>query len=197
MSGRVEICGGMAAGKTTLAKLLEAIGTLPSYEKSSKVPFWKEFYVDPGRFAFETEVGFLLQHYHQIKLAMESDRWVVCDFSFIQDRAYAEVNLRGTQKEAFLSVYDEVHRELAKPDLIVYLTCSETEEFRRIKSRARPEESKIGMEYLAQVNAQISRFVPSAGDTSLLKIDSEALNFAEDPAHKEAVQQQIKKAIGV
>jgi deoxyadenosine/deoxycytidine kinase len=197
MARRIEICGGMASGKTTLAALLEDIASTVSYEKFSKVPFWKEFYADPGRFAFETEIGFLLQHYHQIKLAMDTAEWVVCDFSLIQDRAYAEVNLTGSQKQAFLAVYDEIHRELGQPDLIVHLACGEKEELRRVRARARRGESQMTLEYLSKVNAAISRLIPSLRVRHLLKIDSESVNFAEHAADKEAVVQTIKSTIGI
>ena len=65
---RIEICGGIASGKTSLAKLLEehTIGTV-IYEDFKVNPFWEAFYNNPGEYIFETELTFTLQHYHEIK----------------------------------------------------------------------------------------------------------------------------------
>ena len=32
-------------------------------------PFWEAFYTDPSAYTFETEITFLLQHYHFAKVA--------------------------------------------------------------------------------------------------------------------------------
>lgn len=65
---RIEICGGIASGKTTLAKLLEENGIGKAiYENFEKNPFWEAFYKNPSKYAFETEIAFTLQHYHEIK----------------------------------------------------------------------------------------------------------------------------------
>ena len=79
---RVEICGGIAAGKTTLARLLRSKILTPIYEDFKKNPFYDAFYEDPRRYAFETELTFLLQHYHQQKAMASKNRDFCADFSW-------------------------------------------------------------------------------------------------------------------
>ena len=69
---RIEICGGIASGKTTLANLLARSNIDPILEDFQTNLFWRAFYADPAGTAFETEITFLLQHYHQIKTARKS-----------------------------------------------------------------------------------------------------------------------------
>ena len=66
----VEVCGGIASGKTTFAALMTNIGLIPVLEDFKKSPFWEAFYRNPGEYIFETEISFILLHYHQIKKAL-------------------------------------------------------------------------------------------------------------------------------
>lgn len=197
MAKRIEMLGGLGSGKTTLAHLIEDFGSTVSYEQFSSVPFWKEFYVDPGRYAFETEIGFLLQHYHQIKRASDTAGWTICDFSLIQDRVYAEVNLTGSQKDAFLAVYDEIKRELGEPDLLIHLTCGEDQQLRRMQARGRAEETNVDRAYLSRLRETIPLFLPPAGGAPQLHIDTDVANYVESDDDKKTVRQQIKDTIGI
>ena len=91
--GRIEICGGIASGKTTLCHLLTKRGLYSKFEDFKKNPFWALFYQNPNLHAFETEVTFLLQHYSQIKTSIPALSMVAFDYSLLQDQAYARVNL--------------------------------------------------------------------------------------------------------
>ena len=58
----VEVCGGIASGKTTFASLMTRIGIdlIPIFEDFKKSPFWEAFYRNPGKYIFETEISFIL-----------------------------------------------------------------------------------------------------------------------------------------
>ena len=68
---RIEICGGLASGKTTLAELMSQVSPKPVLENFKKVPSWQAFYTNPGKYIFETEITFTLLHYHQVKIKIE------------------------------------------------------------------------------------------------------------------------------
>ena len=192
MSKRVEICGGIASGKTTLATVLISSDFETVFEDFRSNPFWKLFYADPARYAFETEVTFLLQHYNHIKIATDHGGLFACDFSFLLDLGYADVNLSGGQYETFLAVYQEVQRSLPKPALVVRLRCGADEELARIRGRKRPEEHAIDTEYLAAINAAVERRVAELEDEiPILEIDSERNDFASDPTTQARVTREI------
>ena len=138
MLKRVEICGGIASGKTTLANIFLKRGYIGVLEDFKKNPFWSSFYQNPKEHAFETEITFLLQHYYDIKtVGKDGSQIVICDFSLVLDRAYADVNLQGARLRAFDAVYEVVSNELPGPALIANLECSGREELCRIRRRAR------------------------------------------------------------
>jgi deoxyguanosine kinase len=139
------------------------------------------FYRNRNFYAFETEVTFLLQHYSEIKAATLDFAEIVCDFSFLQDRAYAETNLRESQLEAFRAIYLQVLTEIPQPALIVHLKCSAEEELRRIRRRARPEEVNIHGDYLESLNQAVAAgLVQFRERVPILSIDSVIDNFADD-----------------
>ena len=177
---RIEVAGGIASGKTTLAKRFEESGYHCVFECFRENPFWRAFYEDIPRFAFETEVTFLLQHYHGFNAIRECSAAVVADYSVVLDRAYVDVTLDGTAKRAFLAVFDEVIRRLGPPDVLVHLRCDAEIELERILRRSRDEESAITLEYLDRLNESIRAHAMQLGAKQLVAIDSGCMNFADD-----------------
>lgn len=189
---RVEVCGGIASGKTTLAKLLEQSGGLGSYEDFRKNPFWEMFYEDPAAYSFETEVTFLLQHYNQAKQSCLDDGLLVMDTSLVLDLAYADVNLGGPYRAAFDGVFNVASAEVGPPALLVHLLCPSETELSRIRARDRSEERSIDTVYLTAVNNAVADRVREYSlKADVLVLDSDALDFANDEETRQSVAKQI------
>jgi deoxyadenosine/deoxycytidine kinase len=194
---RIEICGGIASGKTTLAQLLSGLDIIPVFEDFQTNPFWKAFYADPIGTAFETEISFLLQHYHDIKSAIWRGKPFVCDFSLALDLAYAHVTLSGGKRAAFESVFREIREELPPPSLVVHLVCSPNVELDRIRKRARDIERSITLEYLEAINqALVNVLKEDIGISEVLTFDSAAINFADDEEGKRWVIKAVGEKLG-
>lgn len=195
-NSRIEICGGIASGKTTLANLLAKLNINPILENFQTNPFWHAFYADPKDTAFETEITFLLQHYHQIKIARKSGNTIASDFSMYLDLAYAHVTLPQDKREIFLSVYREVEKELGAPALLIHLKCDPKIELKRIRERGREVENSITIEYLQQINTQLEKIlVEKAHPEKLFVINSGLLDFAHEEDVKQSVLDQIDAAL--
>jgi len=152
---RIEIAGCIASGKTTLVNAL-AKRFQPVYENHRINPFWEAFYTDPSAYTFETEITFLLQHYHFAKrMEFSTEVPMVLDHSFELDMAYAEVSLVGVRKDIFKSIYQEVRKELGDARVIVFLTCGVEEVAKRIRARARPLETELPLEFLSELQARL------------------------------------------
>lgn len=177
---RIEICGGIASGKTTLSNVLRNRGFEPVLEEYLRNPFLSAFYSNPQQYAFETELTFLLQHYSQVK-NLQAGATYCCDFSFVQDDAYAAVNLVGRQQSTFGGVLEQVRTELAQPILLVYLKCSPECEYDRIIRRGREQENRVKLEYLSALNFAIEEKMRRMQDLNTITIDSESLDFASVP----------------
>lgn len=193
---RIEICGGIASGKTTFLGLLSKVGCQTVYESFATNPFWEAFYTDPSKYAFETEISFTLQHYHQIKKQSQISGLLACDYSFILDKAYAELGLQGSQLSAFNTVYAEIQKELPHPTLLIHLQCDAEIEFARIRARGRDIEKNITVDFLSALNEAVSVQVEKAkGNTPILTIDSAKNNFVEDEDVKRKLLQMVVEAL--
>jgi deoxyguanosine kinase len=193
---RIEICGGVASGKTTLCNVLMETGLTSVFENFSSNPFWSLFYQDPHTYAFETEVTFLLQHYSLIKTVSLSTSPFACDFSLLQDQAYADMNLSGGHLAAFQAVYAQAVEEIRSAALIVHLQCRAEEELWRIRRRARTEEQTVQLSYLDDLNKAISRVVEDARrHIPVIQIDSSTIDFANNPDEKKIISARILDAV--
>ena len=189
---RVDVCGGVASGKTTLAQLFRGDGQSVVLEDYTANPYWERFYEEPAKFAFETEISFLVQHYSLIKEADLSVGLHVFDFSPVQDLAYADLNLAPAQRIAFESVYRHIVSEIGEPNLLVHLVCGCEEELRRIKMRGRPVEEDISLAYLSSLNQAIEERVDRVTPgVRVITINSET----EDFAHKRQTRRDITEMI--
>ena len=176
MKIRLEICGNIASGKTTLCQNLQK--KLPTiFEEFKCNPFYEAFYHNPAAHAFETEVTFLLQHYHSIKTHPTNDL-LACDFSLLQDLAYADVNLTGNRYHIFLELFREIQQEIGHPQSIIYLTCPEDILLERIIARNREAETSITIDYLKSLAGALAARVRSASSqVNVISIKSDLVDF--------------------
>jgi deoxyadenosine/deoxycytidine kinase len=88
---RIELSGGIGAGKTTLAgRLATAFNLKVAYEDYNAVPFWREFCDDYTTYEFEKNVGFLLAYGDLLRRFRASN--VVFDFSLAQALAFIAIS---------------------------------------------------------------------------------------------------------
>jgi len=158
----VEGCVGV--GKTTLAtRLASTRKSTLVLEEFEKNPFLEEFYSDPTENVFETEMGFLLLRYHQLK-RLSKTRETITDFTFIKDIVFAETNISDTaEKEMFIELYQFLLARLPKPDIILYLKGSDDLIIERIRRRNRMNEVKTDLTYFKKLKRAYDAFFSSYG----------------------------------
>lgn len=188
---RIEICGGIASGKTTLANSLGKLGFDVANEKLGSTSFLDEFYSNPELFTFETEISFLIQHSVEIKKHLNSQN-LVCDYSFEQDFAYAVNNMKALELQTFKNVFDEIKRQLSEPDLIIRLECSTETKQERIRLRGRENEQMIKNEYLENMESLITKRIASISNP-ILCIDTEKYDFRATEATKNVLLPLIQR----
>ena len=189
----IEVAGSIGSGKTTFVNMLTGCSVKGVYEDHTVNPFWEAFYTDPSTCAFETEVTFLLQHYHFAKLAAaRADGTILLDHSFELDMAYAELGLEGARKEIFTSIYREIRNEIGLPRALVFVACSAEEALRRIRLRGRPFEQNVTVEFLAGLQRELERRIATLADSvPVVTIDSETTDFREDGLWREDLLKQL------
>lgn len=195
---RIEVCGGIASGKTSFARLFKGSPIRPVFETFRANPFWRKFLSAPLEYAFETEISFMLHHSHQIKEASVGvgRRGLISDFSIFLDLAYARVALRARRFRVFNTVWAEVAEEVRLPTLLVYLQCDARTELNRIRARGRAEESTISLRYLRLLNSAIrSEMAKIEERVHVLRVDSAHCNFIRDADIKRVVRARVFEMI--
>lgn len=192
---RIEVCGGIASGKTTLVKLLERSDLFfPIYENFQINPFWQPFYEDPLRFAFEAEITFTLQHYHELKKA-NTNKIIVTDYSFILDEAYAQLGLKSAKLQIYNDLVEEIYQDLSQADFIIFLKCDPKTELNRIRTRNRQVEQNVQLDFLTNLNVTIKKVFENKQFDNFLMINSEQFNFADNPKDQSYITQMIQEKI--
>ena len=121
----LAIEGVIGVGKTSLANLLEhKLNAKLVMEKFDENPFLSEFYNDPERYAFQTQLFFLLSRYRQqndLRQTNVFNKLVITDYMFIKDRLFASLNLDEKEMSLYDSVAKILEKNIIQPDIVIYL----------------------------------------------------------------------------
>jgi len=157
----VEGCIGV--GKTTVAtQLADSInGTYTLLEDFGAHPFLSDFYTD-SKYTFETELGFLLIHYHQLLKAISSQpQLLISDYFFGKDKLFADANILSKKEiDIFIQLYEYLLNNLVKPDIIICLSGTTDMIYNRILARNREAEKNISYDYIKKINNNYEIFFP-------------------------------------
>jgi deoxyguanosine kinase len=197
----IAIEGVIGVGKTTLARMLQ-----PSYhaelllEVFEENPFLSDFYSDRERYAFQTQIFFLLSRYHQQHRAtstiLNKKSNLIADYTFDKDSLFARINLKGDELEMYYRVHQALAEKIITPELTVYLKADTDILMQRIASRDRPYERKMEHAYIDQLNQAYDEFFlsPPAGINALI-IDTNSLNIISEPEDLTLIDTRIKQAL--
>ena len=196
----IAIEGVIGVGKTTLARLLQPeLDAQLLLEVFEENPFLGDFYADRARYAFQTQIFFLLSRYrqqHQVVARLLEQGAVVSDYTFAKDRLFARQNLAGDE----LATYERLHAALAEnvvvPDLIVYLYADPAVLMERIAVRDRAYERGMSREYIEGLAAAYERFAREYTEAPILRIDTNRLDYVRRPEDLAAVVQRVRSALG-
>ena len=180
----IVVEGAIGVGKTSLVlQLSDQFNAKCNLEVVEENPFLVKFYSDIERYAFQTQIFFLLSRYRQqIELAQMDlfHQLIISDYLFAKDRIFAHLNLSGSELSMYEKLYNIMSKNIPKPDLIVYLQASTELLMKRIALRDRPFERKMSYEYMMRLNSTYEDFF-SAPDNykgiKLIKINTNHLDF--------------------
>jgi len=195
----IAIEGPIGVGKTTLARLLsQAFNSALLLEVFEENPFLSDFYADRQRYAFQTQIFFLLSRYSQQNGHVQSilaHSALVSDYLFAKDRLFAHLNLQGDE----LVVYERVHQALSAniplPDLVVYLRASTDTLMHRIVSRDRPYERNMDRTYIAALSQAYDNFFRENTGMTVLTIDTDQIDMVSRPEDRANVIGRIRAAL--
>lgn len=169
-SPRLEICGGIGVGKSTLARRLAL--DLPDHqvvhENYSDNPLWHMFYTAPHCFTKEKNISFLAQHVAEIKAIKDAP--FIVDFCLLQDLAYAKISRIPGHYEVMEAVFQHLTIDLPPPAVIIHIKTSLSRQINQIKSRGRSVELKLDEAMLIDLNKATQEVLQQTKDESTLII---------------------------
>jgi deoxyguanosine kinase len=195
--GYIVVEGPLGVGKTSLAQLLaDRIDAKAILEETEGNQFLTNFYKDPGRFAFQTQLCFLLRRFQKQEEINQIDlfkRVVVSDFLFDKDRIFARINLDDREFSLYEQVFQLLSVSIIKPDLVIFLQARTDILMDRIRKADRVYEKSISMKYLEQINQAFNEFFFHYTDTPLLVINASDIDFVNVPSDLDELVLEIEK----
>src|SRR4030042_1078804 len=202
----VAIEGVIGVGKTTLARLLQPLFqaglVLEVFEEN---PILSDFYSDRQRYAFQTQIFFLLSRYYQQRRSVPEiliqGEPLISDYTFAKDALFARINLVGDELEMYYRVHDALAEKIPLPDLIAYLRADTDVLMQRIASRDRPYERNMDRDYIDQLNRAYDAFFLEnqernvAGSVTVLTLDTNELDYIRRSEDLKWVENRIRQAL--
>lgn len=179
----VAIEGVIGVGKTSLARLLaERFRARLVLEEPEANPFLPDFYKDPRRYAFQTQMFFLVSRYKDLRERVHPDLFhegIVADYLFQKDRIFANLNLSDRELMLYDAIAPQLESEVPAPDLVVYLQASPERIVERIQQRGRTYEKLMDPKYTATLAEAYNYFFFHFRDAPLLVVNTDEMNFVD------------------
>jgi len=174
----LAIEGPIGLGKTALAERLGARLDATVVLDDADNPFLDDFYANRTGAAFQAQLFFTLSRHRQQVAIRQGDLFsqtIVCDYLFDRDRIYAFTNLDDNELFIYQRLIDLLARDLAPPDIVVYLQSPTDVLKRRLRDRARraePDAVMPGEDYVAELNEAYNHFFFHYSATPLLVVET-------------------------
>ena len=199
-----SIEGVIGVGKTSLARLLQpCFNASLMLEVFEENPFLSDFYIDRERYAFQTQIFFLLSRYHQqrksISELLAGEKIVISDYTFEKDSLFARINLKGDELEMYYRVHEALGEKITHPDLMVYLRAETNTLMNRISLRDRSYERNMELNYIDDLKrAYDDFFINSPPPASpVLVIDADQIDFVHNPEDLKEIENRIRRSMQV
>jgi 2-amino-4-hydroxy-6-hydroxymethyldihydropteridine diphosphokinase len=181
----IAIEGNIGAGKTSLAtKISNDFNAKLILERFADNPFLPKFYEDANRYAFTLEMSFLADRYQQIsddlsQLDLFKD-FIVSDYDVFKSMIFSKITLNDDEFSLYRKLFYLMYKDIAKPELYVYLYQNTARLQENIKKRGRDYEQNIADDYLEKINTGYLDFLKTQTDFNVKIIDVSERDFVEN-----------------
>ncbi len=191
--------GAIGVGKSSLAEIItKRLNARLVEEEFEKNPFLEDFYRNSERFAFQTQLWFLLNRYRQQQELQQLDMFspiLVTDYMFMKDRIFASLTLSDKEMLLYDRLAGMLERDIAAPDLVIYLQADTDRLMANIKQRGRDYEAGIEYSYLDALNQQYNEFFFRYEDCPLLIINTNDIDFVNNQGDLDEIVEFIRRPV--
>ncbi|MDA3614973.1 deoxynucleoside kinase [Polluticaenibacter yanchengensis] len=193
----ITIEGNIGVGKTTLANILaEKLNARLVLEQFSDNPFLSKFYKNPEQYAFPLELSFMAERYKQLKELIHTrdlfKSLTITDYLFTKCLLFAKVNLPDEEFRLYQKLFDIIHQQILKPELLIYLHAPVNKLQANIKKRNRSYEQAIPDEYLFNIQEMYTNYIKQHNIKAVF-VDASNADFINNPAHVEVILDILSK----
>jgi deoxyguanosine kinase len=196
----LAIEGVIGVGKTTLARLLQPrFAAELQMEAFEENPFLSDFYADRARYAFQTQMFFLLSRYRQQQSlpSLLGRGPLIADYTFGKDSLFAHMNLSGDELDVYNQLYGVLADRIPLPDLVVYLRAETDVLMMRIAMRDRAYEREMDRAYIEGLRQAYERYFAAYTRTPLLILDVDELDYVRDQRALAFIEGKVRMALGI
>lgn len=198
----IAVAGNIGAGKSTLVRLLsQRLGWKAFFEPVTENPYLADFYSDMRRWAFHSQIFFLIQRlraHRQLALYPSSvlqDRTVYEDAEVFARNLYLQGFIYQRDYDTYNELYQVLCESLPAPDLLIYLRAPVKVLYERILQRGRDYERRIDPDYLRQLNTLYEEWIASFTLCPVLTISTSDVNYIAEPTHFELILSKIQEKL--
>jgi deoxyadenosine/deoxycytidine kinase len=172
---------GITSRKTSLSrKIKDKLNAELIAEQFDVNPFLENFYSNRKRYAFQTQMFFLINRFKQQQELNQENlftQYIVCDYLFEKDKIFAYLNLNEEELKLYETLFPLLARNLRKPDVVVYLQSSIDRLMYNIKKRNRRIERNLTRSYIEELSDAYNHFFFRYNATPLLIVNSTEIDF--------------------
>ena len=168
----IAIEGPIGVGKTSLAERLATRLDAVTILEETENPFLADFYSSRPGSALQAQLFYLLNRHRQQISIRQGDLFTqstVSDYLFDKDKIFAYLNLDDNELFIYQRLFDLLMRDVAAPDLVIYLQAPTDVLARRLRDRISKSDGDAlepSQEYLQGAQRGLSALLlPLFGDT--------------------------------
>jgi len=202
MSGALYIAveGPIGVGKTTLVTGLQRrTNARLVLEVVEENPFLPAFYANRDRFAFQTQLFFLMSRFKQQEELHQADLFrpnVVADYHLLKDRIFARLTLEDHELALYERVFTSLERTILQPDVLIYLHANHDVLMERIARRGRAFERDFDPGYLRGLSEAYTHYFAHYDRTPLLALDTTEIDYGADQTQIDHIFERVLELAG-
>lgn len=192
----IAIEGVIGVGKTTLVTLLaREYNAKAILEDVDGNPFLHAFYEDPERYAFPTQIFFLLSRYKELQNLTNRELFtkrIVADYIFDKDKIFAYINLEKRERILYDKIHNLLHKDIVTPNFIIYLQANLDTIMERIQKRGRNYERSISEEYIKLLIQSYNEYFFHFNKCPVLIVNANEVDFVKYSSHFKLLKEEMK-----
>lgn len=180
----IVIEGNIGAGKTSLTDIYcKHFNAKGIYEQFVDNPFLPRFYENPGKYALQLELSFLVERFQQMKNELESSLFhnaIIADYHLKKSLVFAAETLNEDNFKLYTRIFHSMTSTLPQPDLYIYLHQKPAQLLKNIAHRGRTYESNISADYLERIQKSYFRYFRQVNNFPVVVVNCAGIDFIND-----------------